>query len=95
MTAPQMPPDSPYNRGLQGGLAFIVYNVIGILLAASVARTPLAGLMRSLWMLGNLIIPVLALMKGWSRFAAGWAITVGVVIVALAGLCFYALGNMH
>ena len=95
MTAPEPPPRSPYNRGVLGGLAFIVYNVIGIAMAASAARTPLAGLMRSLWMLGNVILPVLALMKGWGRFAAGWAITIGVVIVALAGLCFYALGNMH
>lgn len=93
MTAPQTPPESPYNRAVQGGLAFIVYNVIGIGLTASAAGTRLAGFIRSMLVLGNLVIPVVALIKGWHRFAAGWAITIGVVIVALAGLCFYALGT--
>jgi len=95
MTAPQTPPPDRRNSAGFGCLIFVLFNVVFIAASASAAGTPLAGLPRTLWGLGNLAIPVVALVKGWGRFAAGWAIAIGVVIVGLAGLCFYALGNIH
>lgn len=92
MTPPQTPPESPYNRPVQGGMGFIVFNVLGMVVAASAGGSPLAGLISTIVLLGNVLIPVVALIKGWRRFAAGWAITLGVLLVALAGLCFYTMG---
>ena len=95
MTAPQTPPPDRRNSAGFGCLVFVGFNAVALAAAASAVRTPFAGLLRSMLFLGNLAIPVVALVKGWGRFAAGWAIAIGVVIVGLAGLCFYALGNMH
>ena len=95
MSAPQTPPPDRRNTAAVGCLVFVGFNVIAFAAAASAVRTPFAGLLRSMLLLGNLVIPVVALVKGWGRFAAGWAIAIGVVIVGLAGLCFYALGSMH
>ena len=95
MSVPQTLPPDRRNTAAVGCLVFVGFNVIAFTAAASAVRTPFAGLLRSMLLLGNLVIPVVALVKGWGRFAAGWAIAIGVVIVGLAGLCFYALGSMH
>lgn len=95
MTAPQNPPPDRRNSPAFGCLVFVVCNVVLLAAAASAVRTPFGGLLRNLLVLGNLAIPVVAIVKGWGRFAVGWAVGIGVVIVALAGLCFYALGNIH
>jgi hypothetical protein len=95
MTAPQNPPPDRRNSAAFGCLVFVVANVVLLAAAASAAGTPFGGLMRNVLFLGNLAIPVVALVKGRGRFAAGWAMGIGIVVVAAAGLCFYALGNMH
>ena len=95
MTTAQTPPPDRRNSAGFGCLVFVVFNLLLLAASASAAATPFGGLLRNMAFLGNLAIPVVALVKGWGRFAAGWAIAIGVVIVGLAGLCFYALGNMH
>jgi len=95
MTAPLTPPPDRRNSAAFGCLVFVLFNAVFITASASAVRTPFGGLLRTVLALGNLAIPVVALVKGWGRFAAGWAIAIGVVIVGLAGLCFYALGNIH
>jgi hypothetical protein len=91
---PQSPPPDRRNSALFGALVCIVFNVALLFVGISAARSPIGSLLRNLLLLGNLIIPVVALVKGWGRFAAGWAVAIGITIVGLAGLCFYALGNI-
>ena len=91
MTTPLTPPPDRRNSAAFGCLVFVLFNVVFITASASAVHTPFGGLLRTVLGLGNLAIPVVALVKGWGRFAAGWAISIGVVIVGLAGLCFYAL----
>ena len=85
----------PRNTAVVGALAFVAYNVVLALFIAATIRSPLGGPMRSLLVLVDIAVPLVALVKGWARFAVGWTIGIGVTIIAAAGLCFYALGNMH
>jgi len=95
MTTPLTPPPDRRNSAAFGALVFVGFNAVVVVIGAGTAGTRSGELLRSVLFLGNLAIPVVALVKGWGRFAAGWAMAIGVVIVGLAGLCFYAIGNMH
>jgi len=91
MTEPQSSPPVRYNSAVLGFLSFVVFNIALIALSGRSAGSPTV---RSFLFLGNLGIPFATLLTGRARFAAGWAIGIGVFVVAFLGICFYALGQL-
>ena len=91
MTAPQPPPQDGRNSAVVGALVFVVFNVAVVVIGVGTAGTRTGSLVRSVLFLGNLAIPVVALVKGWGRFAAGWALAIGILLVAGLGICLIAL----
>jgi len=92
MTPPQSPHPDRYNSAVLGGLLFVLYN-------AALAGTGVLGSGRALvtiqqlLLFGNLVIPFVAVVKGKSRFAVGWATAIGILLLAALGLCIVALQN--
>jgi hypothetical protein len=90
MTPPESPPPDRYNSAVLGGVLLVVFNIVllggGVLGGGETGAT-----IRSILFLGNLLIPLIALVKGKSRFAAGWVMAIGIVLVAAFGVCMIAL----
>jgi len=94
MTEPQSPPPVRYNSAVLGFVLFVAFNIVLGALSSLFGRSAGSTAVRSILVLGNLGIPLVTLLTGRARFAAGWAIGIGVFVVALLGICLYALGRM-
>jgi hypothetical protein len=92
MTEPHAPPPARYNRAVVGGLVFVVFHLVLVAVGMTTPPSP-AGLIVGAALFANVVIPVMAAMLGWGRFAAGWAIAAGVTMIVLLGLCVAALSN--
>ena len=93
--APQSPlPPVRYNSAVLGFVAFVAFNIAMVALTSPLGRSAGSSAVRTLLFVGNLGIPLATLMTGRIRFAAGWAIGIGVFVVAFLGICFYALGRI-
>jgi len=95
MTEPQSPrPPVRYNSAVLGALMFVAFNIVLVALGNPFGREAGSAAVRSILFVGNLAIPFVALSAGRGRFAAGWAMGIGVLVVGVLGLCFFALGRM-
>jgi hypothetical protein len=86
MTPPESPPPDRYNTAVLGGVVFVLFNV-ALFGSEVLGGGATAAAIRQLLFFGNLVIPIVALIKGKSRFAAGWAMTIGILLVAVLGIC--------